>query len=82
MREEQGGDGIGSDSGAWRDRAFKIGNVAEEEFPDSGLHSCHVPQVPQACFLFQEFFPRLYLHPTYPEIYRRSAYIGTQTELW
>lgn len=64
------------------DTAFKTGSLAEKEFPDSGLLSCHVPQTPHACFLFHEFFPRLHLRPTYPEVYRRSAYIEAQPKLW
>lgn len=67
--------------GCGGDTAFKTGSIAEKEFPDSGLLSYHVPQVPHACFLFLEFFPRLYLRSTYPEIYRSSPYIDTQPKL-
>lgn len=66
--------------GCGGDTAFKTGSNAEKEFPDSGLLSYHV-QVLHACFLFLEFFPRLYLRPPYPEIYRRSPYIDVQPKL-
>lgn len=63
------------------DTTFNTGSFGEKEFTDCGLLSCHV-QVPRACFLFQEFFPRLRLLPTYPEIYRRSIYRDSLPNLW
>lgn len=63
------------------DTTFNTGSFGEKEFTDCGLLSCHV-QVPHASFLFQEFFPRLRLLPTYPEIYRRSIYRDSLPNLW
>lgn len=54
--------------GCGGDTAFQTGSTAEKVFPDSGRLSSHIPQVPRACFLFHEFFPRSYLRPTYLEI--------------